>query len=658
MAVTDSTNVAADARYLPPRYEPFRKVTFPRDDPDWSRVKALAETLDGLTVDVIEWALEAAIEEAEAAVERTARSTIIREQHDFRSSLNTVDCNSVTHVSWSATADPVRVYFDLSDIRDGDVFLYNDPHESAGTIGHLPDYCIVLPIFSEARVIGFSQVFGHCNDVGGRVAGSWPIQSTSIFEEGLMCPPVRFYDQGRVNEEVYKILLRNSRFPEDLRGDIDAFVGGARIIQRRVIELCGRYGTDVVEAGFYCIIKRCEEIVRDVALPTIPDGEFVGEDFVENDGISLDKPVKIKATVRKDAQAIIVDLEGTDPQTEGPINWPMDGRHYSKYLGGFVKAQVPGLIVNEGMTHVFRCYVPPGTVLSPKYPAPCVDRMMCMFRLISAYTIAMTKALKGQMIGDMQGVQIYGLYGHDDEGNFFLYREIFGCGSGARPYADGTDTVDFIPNSKNLPAEFIEQRYPLIVERVGLYPDSGGPGQFRGGMGYLKDVRTLVDGFFLVNSERTAFAPFGVNGGMAAKPGGLIINPGERTEREILYSREAIPVKRGDVIRILTAGGGGWGDPLLRDPEAVRRDVAQRIVSLEDAGRDYGVRLSVSNDLERVYEVDERETDVQRERLRRERGPLKLINRGEHANRLIREGVISVTDYDLTVDEVLNATSL
>ena len=223
-----------------------------------------------LTVDVIEWGIEAAIEEAEAAVERTARSTIIREQHDYRASLNTVDCNSVSHVSWAATADPIRAYYELENIHEGDVFLYNDVYESSGTIGHLPDYCIVVPVFGDGRIIAFSQVFGHCNDVGGRLVGSWPITSTNIFEEGLLCPPIKMYAGGVLNEDAYKIVLRNSRFPEELRGDIDAFVGAARIVDRRICDLYGRYGADGVEAAFYRIIDRCAEIAREVALPHIP----------------------------------------------------------------------------------------------------------------------------------------------------------------------------------------------------------------------------------------------------------------------------------------------------------------------------------------------------------------------------------------------------
>ena len=635
-----------EARYLNGDYAPRRKSTFDRDDADWPRIQARMPGIDSVTLDVLEWALEAAIDEGEAAVERSAVSTIVREQHDYRASLNTVDCNSVTRVSWAATADPIRNYYGLDEIHDGDVFLYNDIHESSGTIGHLPDFCVVVPIFSDGRLIGFAQLFGHCNDVGGKVSGSWPLTATTVFEEGIQVPPIKFYSKGERNEEAWKIILRNSRYPDDLRGDIDAFVGATRIIQRRVVELCDRYGTDVVEAGFYRIIERCKEIVREEALPHIPNGEFIGEDFLETDGIDLDQPVKIQLTVRKDPEKLIVDFAGTDPQTPGPVNWVMDGRHYSKWLGGFVKAQVPGMIVNEGLTEVFKTYLPPRTVLSAEYPAAGADRMDCMLRMIGAYMAAMAKATNGQMVGDSQCIQLYGFYGEDLEGKDFLYREIFGAGSGARPFADGTDTVDLVPDSKNLPSEFIEQRFPVIVHRVGMFQDSGGPGAYRGGLGYLKDVEILVDGHFLTVSYRTIFSCFGVNGGQAGRSGGAVINPDTPEAEHVVYKREAVPVKAGDIVRILTPGGGGWGDPLARIPEWVRMDVVRGLVSPERATEDYGVVLRAVDDPNTVWQVDEAATRDCRTERRANREPLKMINRGEYAEQLIRAGRISVSDFD------------
>ncbi len=623
-------------------YAEFRYGRVPQDPATLQRITQLRVGLDPILVDIVDGGIEAAVMEAEAAVERTARSTIIREQHDYRASLNTLDCLSVSHVSWAATADPIRMKFTLEQIRPGDVFIYNDVYESAGTIGHLPDYCVVTPIFWNKRLLGFAQIFGHVSDVGGRQAGSWPNTSTSIFEEGTLCPPVKLYQQGELNEALYDVLLRNSRFPDDLRGDIDAFVGANEIIRRRVVELCERFGGDLVEAAFYEIMDRCAEIVRDVGLPLFPEGEFVGEDFVENDGLTLETPVKLQITIRKYPEKMLLDFAGTSPQTRGPVNWPLDGRHYSKFLGAFFKAQIPGIIINEGVTKVFRCWIPRRTVVSAEFPAPVVSRMACMLRMIGTYTVALAKMFNGNVVADMQNIQIYGLYGHDTEGKLFLMREIFGAGSGARPYADGTDAVDLVPYSKNLPAEFIEQRFPVTVERVGLAIDSGGPGKYRGGLGYVKELITLVDGHYTTVTERTAFACIGINGGKYGAPGASVKNPGTPAEERVYFSRDAVPVKAGDVIRLVTPGGGGWGDPLEREIEAVRMDVVRRLVSHGAAERDYGVVMNAD-----TFDVDVAATDRLRATLAGKRGPTKLIDRGPYAETLIKRGLITVSDPHL-----------
>jgi N-methylhydantoinase B len=623
-------------------YAEFRygKVT---PDPDYDkRIRDARIGLDPILVDIVDGGIEAAVMEAEAAVERTARSSIIREQHDYRASLNTLDCLSVSRVSWAATADPIRMKYSLDKIRPGDVFIYNDVYESAGTIGHLPDYCVVTPIFFDKQLIGFAQIFGHVSDVGGRMAGSWPNTSKSIFEEGTMCPPVKMYSEGVLNEDLYDVILRNSRFPEDLRGDVDAFVGANEIIRRRVVELCERFGRGKVEAAFYEIIDRCAQVVKDIGLPFFPEGEFIGEDFIENDGLTLDEPVKMKITLRKYPEKMILDFEGTAGQAKGPINWPLDGRHYSKWLGAFFKAQIPGIIINEGVTEAFRCRIPKRTILSSEFPAPVVSRMTCMLRMISAYTVALAKAFNGEVVADMQNIQLYGLYGEDLEGKLFLMREIFGAGSGARPYADGTDAVDLVPYSKNLPAEFIEQRFPVSVERVGLAIDSGGPGKYRGGLGYVKELRTLVDAHYTTVTERTAFACIGIKGGRWGAPGGSVKNPGTPREEHVFYSRDAVPVVANDLIRLVTPGGGGWGDPLERDIEAVRMDVVRRLVSHSAAASEYGVVMDPDS-----FEVDETATEKRRREIAERRGPTKLIDRGPYAETLIKQGLLEVSDPEL-----------
>ena len=634
--------------YREPEYAVWRRQSWPRPPEDWERIERDKATLDPITVDVVEGALEAAITEGEAAVERTSRSTIIREQHDFRAAVNTMDCENVTHVSWAATADPIRAHFPLEEIREGDVFIHNDVYDSHGTITHLPDYCVLIPVFAEGRLMAWATIFGHTQDVGGKTIGSWPVDSRSIFEEGVQIPPVKLYEQGRRRDDILKIILRNTRFPDEMRGDIDSFVGGCRLIERRVKELCDRLGADVVEAAMYRLMDRCADAIRATILQQFPNGEFVGEDFLDNDGISHEQPVKLKVTMRKDPEKILLDWSGTNAQTEGPLNSPSGGRFLSKWVGSFLAQFAPGTVMNEGLTRVLRCHIPPGTVLSSEEPAACINRMQVWFRTFGTFGSCLAQAFGGHVIADLHCVQVYGFYGTDQEGKVFLYREVFGAGSGARPYADGTDTVDMVNDSKNLPAEFIEQRFPVLVEQVGLYPDSGGPGLFRGGMGFVKDVRMLVDGHFLTYNDRTAFGCFGVNGGSSSKPGGTIVNPGTPQERRIQFNQDAVPVKAGDVVRVLTPGGGGWGDPLQRDPEAVRLDVLRGIVSAQSAADDYGVVVAERTPgLTRLVDLDEEATAARRDELRATRAPLRLINRGPYAEAKRAEGLIDFQDVFL-----------
>ncbi len=629
-------------------YEPFRTMEFPRSDDEVRAIEALKQSIDPITLDVLEGALEAAISEAEAAVERSARSTIIREQHDYRAAINTVECDSVTHVSFGATADPIRAQFRLEDMHPGDIFIYNDVFAAHGTIQHLPDYCVVMPLFAEAKIRGFAQIYGHTQDVGGSVVGSWPVTSRSIFEEGVQIPPVRIWSKGTRCSNVYKIILRNTRFPDALGGDIDAFVGACRIIARRFDDICNRHGADMVEAGMYKLIDRCAEALRAVALPKFPNGTWAAEDFVDSDGITLDQPVKLAVKLMKDPDKIILDWSGSAGQVEGPINFASTGRFIVKWLGGYLKQFARGITINEGVCRVMRSYCPPDTVMTPKLPAAVANRSQTNLRNTSAFSAALAQAMEGEVVADSNTLQIYGYYGKLDDGSDFILREVFGAGSGARPYADGTDAVDMVPNARNLPSEFVEQTFPVIIERTALFTDSGGPGKYRGGLGYMKDIRVLRDGFILTCCDRTAFGCWGVKGGQAGMPGGSFVNPGTAEELEVRFSRDRVPVKAGDIVRVTTPGGGGFGDPLDRKTESVLLDVRRGLVSLEKASEDYGVVV-----LERrvgrtvVHELDREATDALRQMKRSDRDPLLLIERGAYARAMRRQGRIAFADIEL-----------
>lgn len=637
-----------ETRFQSDAYAPFRTMEFDRPPEIAKVIEHKAAGIDPITLDVIEGALEAAIAEAEGAVERSARSTIIREQHDYRAAINTVDCNSVTHVSFGATADPIRAFFQLEDIKPHDIFIFNDVYNAHGTIQHLPDYCVVMPMFADGRIRAFAQIYGHTQDVGGSTVGSWPVTSTTIFEEGIQIPPVRLWNAGKRNEDVYNIIMRNTRFPEHMMGDIESFVGACRIINRRFEELCGKLGGETVEAGMYRLIERCAESLRTIALPRIPNGSWTAEEFIDSDGLNNDQPVKLSVTFMKDDEKIILDWAGSSDQVPGPINFAATGRFLVKWLGGYLKQFAKGVTINEGICDVMRSYNRVGSIMDPVRPAPVANRSQTNLRNTSAFSAALAQALNGEVVADSNTLQIYGFYGTNDDGTDFILREVFGAGSGARPYADGTDAVDMVPNARNLPTEFLEQNFPVIVEKTALFRDSGGAGKYRGGLGYLKDIRVLRDGYLLTCCDRTVFGCWGVKGGHAGVPGGSVINPGSDAPRVVKFSQDKVPVRQGDIIRVTTPGGGGYGDPLDRDPELVRTDVQRRLVSPERAVDTYGVILTEKvSGLVREFLVDAAATKKQRAELAAKQPRSMLINRGPYAEKMRADGKIAYSDLEM-----------
>jgi len=255
------------------------------------------------------------------------------------------------------------------------------------------------------------------------------------------------------------------------------------------------------------------------------------------------------------------------------------------------------LDVNEGIVPLIEMrFPPPGTLLTPVFPAPTNARTFVILRLLGVLAGVLAKAVDGQMPADQETIRYTGVYGEDADGRSYLMREVLGGGSGGRPYADGEDTIHVVPDSRNLPTEFTEARFPFRVESLSLAVDSGGAGQYRGGLGYEKQIRMLKDGHFMSIADRSILACWGVRGGKAGRPFQVTIDPGGPHEREVDALADAEPVTAGEVIRIRTTGGGGWGDPLLRDPALVVRDVVWRKVSAEAALADYGVVLTGSLD--------------------------------------------------------------
>src|SRR5882724_5478498 len=556
-------------------------------------------SVDPILLQVVEGTLGSVEAEVEAAVERTSRSPMIREARDFRAGIHDRRCRKLTGRSYSALVQPVVRDFPLATMRPGDVYFHNDVYGSEGGIGHLPDLCVTLPVFHDGEVVAFVQVFGHHDDIGGAVPGSMPSHATSAYQEGLIVPPVKLYDAGRPNEDVIKIMVRNSRLPDSLRGDLDSEVAACRLGAERLADLFRRYGRGQVEACIDAILDRTAETFKRELLSKIPDGTYVWEDYAEHDGVDPPRLHPQRITLTKAADRLVIDFAGTGPQAKGPINHAgnyADGVFLKKWLAPILRnlADTPermaDLDVNEGVVELIDLtFPPPGTLLTPIFPAPTNARTFVILRLLGILAGVIAKAVDGRMPADQETIRYTGVYGDDDAGEPYLMREVLGGGSGGRYYADGEDTIHVVPDSRNLPSEFTESRFPFLVERLGLAVDSGGAGQFRGGLGYDKHIRMLADAHFMSIADRSILACWGVNGGRAGRPFSVTIDPGGPNEREVDALADAEFVQAGEVIRIRTTGGGGWGDPLDRDPQAVLRDVRWRKVSADAARDDYGV---------------------------------------------------------------------
>jgi N-methylhydantoinase B len=567
--------------------------------------------VDPVLLEIVEGSLAAIEKEVETAIGRTARSPMIRDAHDFRAGIHDRRLRKLTGRSYSALVHPVARDYPIDTMNPGDVFFHNDVYLSEGGIGHLPDLCVTVPVFLDGaggpEVVAFVQAFGHHDDIGGSVPGSMPSHATSVFEEGLMVPPIKLWDRGVRNDAALRIMTRNSRMPDSLAADLDAECSACLMGSRRLAELFTRYGRESVEACFDALIDKTTEVYRREILSKIPDGTYVWEDYAEHDGVDEPRLHTQRITLTMDSSReapLVLDFTGTSPQARGPINHCGDyaeGNFLKKWLAPILRnlADTPErmaqLDVNEGVVPLIEMrFPPPGTLLTPVFPAPTNARTFVILRLLGVLAGVVAKAVDGRMPADQETIRYTGVYGTDGEGEPYLMREVLGGGSGGRYYADGEDTIHVVPDSRNLPTEFTESRFPLLVERLGLAVDSGGPGRFRGGLGYEKHIRMLRDAHFMSIADRSILACWGVRGGKAGRPFQVTIDPGGPAEREVDALADAEPVKAGEVIRIRTTGGGGWGDPLDRDVEAVLRDVRWRKVSPERARDDYGVVVSGS----------------------------------------------------------------
>ncbi|MGC8512906.1 MAG: hydantoinase B/oxoprolinase family protein [Acidimicrobiales bacterium] len=605
-----------------------------------SQPPAKATSVDPVTVDIIENALRNARAEMDAVLFRTAMSPGIREQHDeFPLIANPEGLMVVGQFGLSIPA-----FLDGFDgtVEEGDILFTSDPYACGGAISHANDWLILLPIYVDGAVVGWAAQFGHMTDVGGKVPGSLPTDATSIFEEGVLVPPVKLYRKGELNAEVLNLILNQVRMKDWNRSDLNALVAACRNAGRRIQELCARFGTDMYLATLDMLLKRNYDAMKTLIETTIPADEVLDfTDYVCDDGMGYG-PYKIHCSMWREDGKLILDFAGTDPQSAGSINYYLNESLYKMFFGTYmISVFDPQILWNDGFYPLVDVRIPEGCLLKPRYPAALSCRTHGLGRIFDMLT-----GLLGQRqpeflcaagFSSSPHLMYSGYYsGGERAGEWFqLYQIGFG-GIPGRPFGDGPDGYSLWPSFTNVPNEFLESYFPLVIERYETVADSGGPGFYRGGNGIDVAYRFLEAGQVSIHDDRWFTYPWGVNGGL---PGGRSRKWIERADgtKETLPSKcDRVHVARGDLLHYVTWGGGGWGDPYDRDPGLVAKEVEQGLVSAQGALR-YGVVLDSHGG------VDTEATVALRERLRTDRGPVKLFDRGFDTIEELRERCLAET---------------
>jgi N-methylhydantoinase B len=587
-------------------------VTIHEEAPDFVR----EHDIDQVTLDIIENALGNIRYEMDRVLVTTAVSPVIREQADEFPLIADRQGRMVVG-QFGSPVDTVleNSPYNVEELKDGDVIAVNDPYMMEGSTSHLPDLLLIRPIFYEDDRIGYALQWGNLMDVGGSTAGSIPIDARSIFEEGVRMPPVKLYDGGRLNEEVLRFFCHNSRTPRETRADIMAISAGTATGAQRVKDICERFGKETYLDACDALLDRTRRSVIELIRQNIPEGErFEFEDYTDDDGLG-NGPIKLKLAMWREGDTLHLDWTGTDEQVPGPVNFLLNERMFQMFVGVFlIMAFDPTILFNDGYTDVIKVTLPEGSVLNPKPPAPLSNRLVVMARQFDVLQAVYAKALEAFKVSGSYGTSPNLVYsGVKKDGEPFQTMEILYGGIPALPGKDGLDGHSWWPEFLGVPAEYMESYYPLIIEEYSARRDSCGAGEFRGGCGVKKVYRFLAGGSITYQDDRAHTYPYGVSGG---KPGArsaktLVRKDGD--EVELPSKVRDVPVYEGDRLIFETAGAGGLGDPLERDPGSVARDVSWNLISWEAAQEDYGVVLNDGG------EVDAEETEARREELRLER---------------------------------------
>lgn len=581
--------------------------------------------IDATTLDIIESTLSNTRHEMDRVVETTAISPVIREQSDQFPLIADPQGRMVMGQFGSAIDTIIEnAPFGWDDLNDGDVVATNDPYMCAGAVSHTPDMLLLRPIFDDDELVGFGSQWGNLMDVGGKTPGSMPVQATTIFEEGMRLPPVKLYKEGEFDGELLETFAHNTRLPEHAEADIKALAAGTAVAESRVQELCDRFGRETYLEGCDAILDRTRDGMINLIREFVPDGErYTFEDHVDDDGMG-NGPIKLHLEIYREGDTVHLDWEGTDAQVPGTVNFLLNEKMFKMFTGVFlIMAFDPLLTFNDGYYDLFEVNLPEGSVVQPEFPAALGNRLPLMARQFDVLQATFSKLIDGFSVAGSYGTSPNLVYaGTDSEGNDFQMLEILYGGIPARPGGDGLDGHSWWPLFRTVPAEYQEAYYPLTIDEYSTRADTGGAGEFRGGHGITKVYTFEEDGAITFQDDRAHTYPWGVDGGKHAGTSEKKLVRTDGSEEELPSKVENVPVSAGDRLVFRTAGGGGLGDPLERDPELVATEVRRGLVSSAAAREEYGVVVGDDGT------VDGAATDDRRAEIRERRDDLEEFDYG------------------------------
>ena len=501
--------------------------------------------VDTVTIDIIESALRNARYEMDTVLFRTAMSPGIREQHDEFPMIANTDGKMVVGQFGSF----IWGFMDGYDgtVEEGDIFLTSDPYSVGGAISHANDWLMLMPVYRGGRIIAWSAMFGHMTDVGGKVPGSLPTDGTTIYEDGIVVPPVKIFKGGKLNEDVLRVVLHNCRLPQWNLSDFNAIVAALRTAAARCIEIAERFGDDVFYSAMDAMLERNKRAMRALIRQNVPEAKQYFEDYICDDGLNMG-PYRIKCSMWREGDKCIFDFAGTDPQSISSINFLLNEEMFKMFAGIYmIMVFDPQILFNDGFYDLMEVRIPPGTLLKPLKPAALSCRTHALGRIFDILAGLLGQGNPDFMCGAGFSDSPHFMYsGYDKNGEWYqLYQITFG-GIPGKPFGDGPDGHSLWPSFTNVPNEFLESYFPLRIDIYETIADTGGAGKNRGGNGLRIGYRFLEPGEISIHDDRWLTYPWGANGGEPGVRSRKLLQRANGTEELLPSKIDHVKVESGD----------------------------------------------------------------------------------------------------------------